>query len=581
MTNRYRKDRQNPHRSGVRVRPVPAVEEEPGRLARHRAPLSAIDPLPVEEERGRPLRRRAPLAAVDRPAEEEERGRPLRRRAPLAAVGRPVLEEERGRDRRRRRGVARERLDYSVQEVVILEGKFSPALLETAIEGEQTINTIPTASPDDNIGPIPSGTIFHLLGIAYNYVDDYLILGAEPNVGSMFELHFYNLDGTVAMPPINIGSLGVGDINGVAFREVRGQQVIWVADSVNDHIVAVSPEGVHLPLFSLSDTFLTELGIAQATGLTTDGATLWILDSSDDHLYAVTVPDEDGVSLRQTEKEIDVGDVVSANDARGVTTDGTTIWVVDSVDDHVYAFGLDMGGARVSGREILSGVVTGAGISFPSGLTVSGDLFWITDSLDTTAYAFSTTTTGTGVANVISASHATDLNTESIHATTIVAGRHGRRIRVNSIEVTRSQADVFALGLDYLDFTDRGGTLHSSQFQGYDVDLSVFPFIFNFFFGRRSPVGYFGEAVEGSVEHFLTLTVPADEPDVLWRPSGDRESPVGGLGQSLTASWPVTIDDAGFKLAFPGIDRSANLDQYLYALHDMLWLVTVNYEYVY
>ena len=91
-----------------------------------------------------------------------------------------------------------------------------------------------------------------------------------------------------------------------------------------------------------------------ATGITTDGTSIWVVDHSGTKAYKYTVS-----GSLDSEFPLDGGN----SNARGITTNGTNIWVVDAVDDKAYRY--DMTGTFVSDFSLSA--ANGA----PQGLTVT------------------------------------------------------------------------------------------------------------------------------------------------------------------------------------------------------------------
>ncbi len=80
-----------------------------------------------------------------------------------------------------------------------------------------------------------------------------------------------------------------------------------------------------------------------SVGIWSNGTTVWVADSSDAKLYAYALDDgtrQDG-NGGTTDVEFDLHS--DNGSARGMWSDGTTIWVADSGDDKLYAYALDDG----------------------------------------------------------------------------------------------------------------------------------------------------------------------------------------------------------------------------------------------
>ena len=112
-------------------------------------------------------------------------------------------------------------------------------------------------------------------------------------------------------------------------------------------------------------------------GVWSDGTTIWVVDDSDNKLYAYTL----STGARDSGKDMTPD---SANgDATGVWSDGTTIWVGDVSDAKLYAYTLSTG-ARDSGKDITLGGDNGR----VAGVWSDGTTIWVVDDSDIKLYAY-------------------------------------------------------------------------------------------------------------------------------------------------------------------------------------------------
>ncbi len=119
------------------------------------------------------------------------------------------------------------------------------------------------------------------------------------------------------------------------------------------------------------------------SGIWSDGTTMWVLDTVDGKLYAYTL----ATGVRDTTKEFDLA---SANDGEGgIWSNGTTMWVSDFTDDKLYAYTLSTG-ARDTSKEF---DLTALNV-FPTALWSDGTTIWVADLLHVTVFAY-TLATGT------------------------------------------------------------------------------------------------------------------------------------------------------------------------------------------
>ena len=74
-----------------------------------------------------------------------------------------------------------------------------------------------------------------------------------------------------------------------------------------------------------------------ARGIWSDGTTMWLAaDASDDKLFAYRMSDQ----ARDSGKDFDALDAAGNNKPLGIWSDGTTMWVVDLDDDKVYSYNM-------------------------------------------------------------------------------------------------------------------------------------------------------------------------------------------------------------------------------------------------
>ena len=92
---------------------------------------------------------------------------------------------------------------------------------------------------------------------------------------------------------------------------------------------------------------LHDAGNGHVRGMWSDGTTMWVVDTGDEKLYAYDL----ATGARQSDRDIDTLDNAGNNDPRGMWSDGATVWVADDTDDKLYAYELATG-ARRSDRDI-------------------------------------------------------------------------------------------------------------------------------------------------------------------------------------------------------------------------------------
>ena len=177
---------------------------------------------------------------------------------------------------------------------------------------------------------------------------------------------------------------------------------IWVMDAVDDKIYAYNmppasgagttstPRPVPLPTaFQRNpaqdfDTLLSA-GNREATGIWSDGVTMWVADTGfDTKIYAYD---------RTTKQRVpgkDFETLAAGNGSpRGIWSDGVTIWVVDErlVDAKIYAYDMTTK-ARVPGKDF---ALVADNFS-PKGIWSDGVTMWVVDWRNSKIYAYDMTT---------------------------------------------------------------------------------------------------------------------------------------------------------------------------------------------
>ncbi len=136
------------------------------------------------------------------------------------------------------------------------------------------------------------------------------------------------------------------------------------------------------------DDFLTLAAANERiTDIWSNGTTMWVLDSLADHIYAYTMETKE----RDEPKEFTAATLTAAGNTNplGIWSDGTTMWVINSTNK-IYAYTMETK-ARDTNKEFTA---TG-GISNPFGLWSNGTTMWVVDVLKNTyAYDYTIDTAG-------------------------------------------------------------------------------------------------------------------------------------------------------------------------------------------
>ena len=118
----------------------------------------------------------------------------------------------------------------------------------------------------------------------------------------------------------------------------------------------------------------------EATGLWSDGETLWVAQNSDgggDGVYAYDLAS--GERLEDREFELDGANLAP----RGLWSDRTTIWVSDSGPDRLFAYSLESG-ERLEDRDLALDEQNGAA----RGIWSDGETLWVLDGRDDAVYRY-------------------------------------------------------------------------------------------------------------------------------------------------------------------------------------------------
>ena len=123
-------------------------------------------------------------------------------------------------------------------------------------------------------------------------------------------------------------------------------------------------------------------------GLWSDGTTLWVVDQVDEILYAYTL----ATGAHDSDKDIALM-FPSRSGAIDVWSDGTTIWVSDTLDAILYAYELDLNddgttGADFGARDGDKDITLVSENSDPTGIWSDGETMWVADWFGQRAYAY-------------------------------------------------------------------------------------------------------------------------------------------------------------------------------------------------
>ena len=142
-----------------------------------------------------------------------------------------------------------------------------------------------------------------------------------------------------------------------------------------------------LPWRKPSEDFSLHADNANPYGIWSNGTTMWVLDQSDDHIYAYQMSDQS----RDTSKEFDLP---AANDnPRGIWSDGTTMWVTDLIDNKVYAYKMSDKSMDTSKEfDLAANTNPDLANDNPRGIWSDGTTMWVAEIFEDNLYAYTLAT---------------------------------------------------------------------------------------------------------------------------------------------------------------------------------------------
>ena len=162
-------------------------------------------------------------------------------------------------------------------------------------------------------------------------------------------------------------------------------QTIWVANDDENKVFAYQLDGGSR---QRAKEFNLDSANGNAAGMWSDGETMWVADADDHNLYAYRLTEGSGFGQRDTSKEIYLS--LSGGNARatGIWSNGETIWVADPDDDKLYAYRLTEG-SGFGGREPAKDIDLSAENGAPIGIWSDGVNMWVADIVEDKIYGYS------------------------------------------------------------------------------------------------------------------------------------------------------------------------------------------------
>ena len=130
---------------------------------------------------------------------------------------------------------------------------------------------------------------------------------------------------------------------------------------------------------------LTAAGNGAATGVWSDGTTMWVADDTGSNLYAYNLSD----GSREVASDFNTLDDAGNQDPRDIWSNGTTMWVADDTGNNLYAYHL-----ATKERDDVKDfdTLSGADNVDPWGVWSDGATMWVTDTDDGQIYAYNLAT---------------------------------------------------------------------------------------------------------------------------------------------------------------------------------------------
>ncbi len=203
----------------------------------------------------------------------------------------------------------------------------------------------------------------------------YVVNGANSAIGGTNTTYRYEASGSPEAPY----ALNLNDLNPRGVATTAAGTTEWVVDA-NNNVYVYSSSGTLLGSWSAGGLSSS----AQLTGITTDGANIWLVDSYADKVYKYT-----GAASRLSGSQTAASSFSLVSGRNGdsnpqdLVTDGTSIWVVDGTALKVFKY-------TFSGSSLGSWAIDSAN-KHPTGITINptnvSDI-WIVDNATLKVYQY-------------------------------------------------------------------------------------------------------------------------------------------------------------------------------------------------
>ena len=174
------------------------------------------------------------------------------------------------------------------------------------------------------------------------------------------------------------------------------EKTMWVADREDDKVYAYD-------LATARRDPTREFNLVNVPGVVTntepggiwsDGTSMWVIDGAERKIFAYALPEAPATVEAFPFGRDPAGDLSRLNatenhHAEGIWSDGTTMWVADHDDDHVYAYRLS-DGARDEELEFGDDVLKAAGNEYATGIWFDATALtmWVADRDDDLIYGY-------------------------------------------------------------------------------------------------------------------------------------------------------------------------------------------------
>ena len=146
-------------------------------------------------------------------------------------------------------------------------------------------------------------------------------------------------------------------------------QTMWVLDSTEGHIYAY---GMHSKERERDNEFELESSTAGGGGIWSNGSVMYVVDTGRAGIHAYDF----ATKARNQDADFNGLSNEGNGQPRGIWSDGSTMWVMDSEDKQIYAYDLETK-ERILERGFLT--LTASGISSPFDLASDGTVMWVLD----------------------------------------------------------------------------------------------------------------------------------------------------------------------------------------------------------